>query len=78
MLYYSHSKGTETLQTAKKGETTMKFTIEKFTNIYFLTCEDGTIYDAWDEREFTARKINSTMKKISKKLGGNVVFEKKF
>ena len=56
----------------------MKFKIEKVANMVFITSDCGTIFNTWDESEFTERKMNNAIKKISANYNGTVTFEKKF
>ena len=56
----------------------MKFVVEKVANMVFITSDCGTVFNAWDECEFTERKLNNAMKKIEKNNCGNVSFERKF
>lgn len=56
----------------------MKFIIEKVANMVFITSDCGTVFNAWDEREFTERKLNNAMNRINKNLCGRAVFERKF
>lgn len=56
----------------------MKFTIEKVANMIFIVSDCNTIFNAWDEREFTERKLKNAMNRISKNLNGNAEFKKTF
>lgn len=56
----------------------MKFTIEKVANMVFITSTYGTIFKAWDEHDFTERKLANAMKKISNNLNGNAEFTRTF
>ena len=56
----------------------MKFVVEKVANMVFITSDCGTVFNAWDECEFTERKLNNAMKKIEKNYCGNVSFERRF
>lgn len=56
----------------------MKFVIEKVANMYFITSECGTIFNAWDEDEFTERKLKNAINKITKNLNGNAEFARTF
>ena len=56
----------------------MKFIVEKVANMVFITSNCGTVFNAWDECEFTERKLNNAMRKIEKNYCGNVSFERKF
>lgn len=42
----------------------MKFTVEKVANMIFITSEGDIIFKAWDEREFTERKLKNAIRKI--------------
>lgn len=55
----------------------MKFIIEKVANMVFITSDCGTIFYAWDEHDFTERKLKNAMNKISNNLNGNAEFERK-
>lgn len=50
----------------------MTFTIEKVSNMVFAGTEDH-IWKAWDEDEFTERKMNNWIKKIQKDFNGKAV-----
>lgn len=57
----------------------MKFKIEKIANIiYISTIEDNVIFKAWDERDFTERKLKNAINKIKKEYNENVKFIKCF
>lgn len=56
----------------------MKFKIEKVANMIFITSDCDVIFRAWDETEFTERKLKNAMNKISVNLCGNAEFERKF
>lgn len=56
----------------------MKFIIEKVANMIFITSDCGTVFNAWDEYEFTERKLTNAMNRISKNLRGNVEFVRTF
>lgn len=56
----------------------MKFTIEKKANMIFVTSNCGTIFNAWNEKEFTERKLKNAMNKINKDLNGNAEFVRTF
>lgn len=53
----------------------MKFTVEKVANMIFIVSDCDTIFKAWDETEFTERKLKNAMKKISDNLNGNAEFK---
>lgn len=55
-----------------------KFTIEKVANMVFISTDCGVIFNAWDINEFTERKLNNAMNRISKNLCGNAEFVKTF
>ncbi len=55
----------------------MKFTVEKVSNMIFITA-DGIVFKAWDKSEFTERKLNNAMKKLTNQYKGNATFEKVF
>ena len=56
----------------------MKFIIEKVSNMVFITSDCGVVFNAWDEREVTERKITNAMNKILKNLNGNAEFTRTF
>ena len=47
----------------------MTFIIEKVANMIFINSGE-TIFRAWDEREFTERKLSNAIKKISDNYPG--------
>ena len=47
----------------------MTFIIEKVSNMIFINSGE-TIFKAWDEREFTERKLSNAIKKISDNYPG--------
>ena len=51
----------------------MKFIVEKVANMVFITSDCGTVFNAWDECEFTERKLGNAMRKIEKNYCGKVV-----
>ena len=56
----------------------MKFKVEKVANMVFITSDCGTVFKAWDEHDFTERKLANAMKKISGNLNGNCEFIRTF
>lgn len=52
----------------------MTFKIEKVANMIFITSDCDTIFKAWDETEFTEKKLKNAMKKIQDNLNGNATF----
>ena len=56
----------------------MKFKIEKVANMIFIVSECDTIFKAWEEHEFTERKLKNAMNKITKNLNGNAEFIRTF
>lgn len=56
----------------------MKFIIEKVSNMVFITSEQDTVFEAWDETEFTERKLKNAMKRLSNNYCGNVEFVRTF
>ena len=56
----------------------MKFKIERVANMVFVTSDCGTIFKAWNVEDFTERKLNNTIKKITKELNGNANFIRLF
>jgi len=55
----------------------MSYTFEKIGNMVFLSGSYGIIYKAWDESEFTEKKLQNAMKKI-KACDPNSKFTKTF
>ena len=53
------------------------FTLEHIANMIFLTSGEQ-VWRAWDESEFTERKLNNAWKRIEKNFLGNVELVKKF
>ena len=39
---------------------------------------NGIVFKAWEKSEFTERKLNSVMKKLTNQYKGNATFEKTF
>ena len=56
----------------------MTFIIKKTANIITVTSECGTIFKSWIDFKFTERKLENTIKKITKDLNGNVNFIRTF
>lgn len=56
----------------------MEFTIEKVSNMVFVTSSCGVIFNAWDESEFTERKLANAIRKIQNNYNGTAVFERTF
>lgn len=56
----------------------MKFKVEKVANMIFITSECDTIFKAWDESDFTERKLKNAIAKIKNNLCGNAEFERLF
>lgn len=56
----------------------MKFKIEKVANMVFITSDCDTIFNAWDEHDFTERKLTNAINRIRKNLNGNCEFERLF
>ena len=54
--------------------TEAKFTIEKVANMIFCTSGCGLVWYAWNEEEFTRRKLNNAIAKIKAGFNGAVVF----
>lgn len=50
------------------------FKIEKVANMIFITSDCGVIFKAWNNAEFTERKLNNQIKKIQDCLNGNAIF----
>lgn len=55
-----------------------EFIIEKIANMVFISTEHDIVWEAWDEREFTERKLKNAMNRISKNLCGNAEFKRTF
>lgn len=71
--YYIRNKATP-----KKGIEKMKFKVEKVANMIFVTSDCDTVFRAWDEREFTERKLKNAMNQIQKNYNGKVEFVRTF
>lgn len=56
----------------------MKFTLEKVGNMVYLVGEGDIIFKAWMADEFTERKLNNALKRISNDLGREIVPVRKF
>ena len=56
----------------------MKFKIEKVANMIFVTSECDVVFKAWDEDNFTEKKLNNAMKEIANNYNGNVEFTRMF
>lgn len=56
----------------------MTFKIEKVANMVFISSDCGVVFNAWDETEFTERKLQNAMNRINKNLCGNAKFERMF
>lgn len=56
----------------------MKFKIEKVANMVFITSDCDTIFQSWDERDFTERKLKNAVNRITKNYGGLCSFERMF
>ena len=56
----------------------MTFIIKKTANIITVTSECGTIFKSWIDFKFTERKLENTIKKITKDLNGNANFIRTF
>jgi ribonuclease PH len=56
----------------------MRFKIEKIANMIFITSECGIIFKAWNEEDFTERKLKNAMKKISGGYNELVSFSRTF
>lgn len=51
-----------------------KFTIEKCNNMVFITSALGTVFYAWDESEFTRRKMLNAIAKLKAMYHNMIVF----
>lgn len=56
----------------------MNFVIKKVANMVFITSDCGVVFNAWDEHEFTERKLNNAINRINKNLCGRATFERRF
>lgn len=56
----------------------MTFKVEKVANMIFITEEGDIIFKAWNEREFTERKLKNAMNSIQKNYKNHVTFERTF
>ena len=56
----------------------MTFTIEKVANMVFITSDCGVIFKAWEIGEFTERKLQNAIKKISGNTRTECTFIKMF
>lgn len=56
----------------------MEFTLEKISNMVFLTSSCGVIFQAWDSSEFTERKYENAKKKIQKNYKEEIKITRKF
>ena len=65
-------------QSKHKEGKAMKFTIEKVANMVMVVSECEVIFKAWNIEDFTERKLNNTIKRITKDLNGNAIFTRKF
>lgn len=55
----------------------MKFNVEKVSNMILISSND-VVFKAWDESEFTERKLNNAMKKIQSCYQYKVEFVRTF
>lgn len=51
-----------------------EYIVERVSNMIFISRGDE-VFEAWDESEFTQRKLNNAMKRIKKNHCGNAVFD---
>lgn len=56
----------------------MKFKIEKVANMIFIVSDCGTIFQSWNERDFTERKLKNAMNRIAKNCTKLCSFERTF
>lgn len=54
-----------------------EFKIEKVSNMIFITKEEQ-IFKAWDEEEFTEKKLQNAMKKIQSNYDDEIKFVRTF
>lgn len=55
-----------------------QYTIERVANMIFITDESGQVWKAWDEYDFTERKLSNAIKKISNCHNCKVTFTRTF
>ncbi len=55
----------------------MNFIVEKVSNMIFISSNDQ-VYQAWDETEFTERKLSNAKKKIAARYRIPVTFSRTF
>lgn len=53
----------------------MNFKVEKKANNVYIVADCGTIFKVWHESEFTKRKLNNAIKKISANTTETAFFE---
>lgn len=56
----------------------MKFKIEKVANMVYITTDCGVVFKAWEIGEFTERKLQNAIKKISGNCTSECEFIKMF
>lgn len=56
----------------------MEFVVEKVSNMVFITDTQDIVWEAWDESEFTERKLKNAMKRLQKNHLCPITFERKF
>lgn len=56
----------------------MRFTIEKVANMIFITSDCGIVFKAWEENDFTERKLKNAIDRITKKYKNPCEFIKLF
>lgn len=55
-------------------KTEKTFTVEKCSNMVFITSEHGLVWYAWDFSEFTKRKLNNAIAKLKNQFNNAVCF----
>lgn len=56
----------------------MKFKVEKVANMIFVTSECDVVFKAWNEEDFTEKKLKNTMTKIANNYNVDVEFTRLF
>ncbi|MBR6678696.1 MAG: hypothetical protein IKL58_00385 [Phascolarctobacterium sp.] len=56
----------------------MTFTLEKVSNMIFLTTDQDVIFKAWDASEFTERKLANAIRKLQACYVGKIQLIRKF
>lgn len=56
----------------------MTLYIKKAANIISVISDEGIVFKTWFADDFTERKLNNTIKKITKELNGDAQFVRTF